>query len=54
MAVNDSLKTTKARAAPKREDKEKITPVRIEPIFLRAKRKNTIENAMLNAPTNRI
>jgi hypothetical protein len=52
--VKDSLNTTNASAAPKREDNEKITPVLIEPIFLRAKRKNRIENAMLNAPTNRI
>jgi len=52
--VNDSLKTTKARTAPKREDNEKITPVLIEPIFLSAKRKNRIENAMLNAPTNKM
>ena len=52
--VNDSPKTTKARTAPKRDDSEKITPVLIEPIFRSAKRKNIIENAMLNAPTNRM
>ena len=52
--MNTSLRTTKASTAPKREDNEKITPVLIVPIFLRAKRKNRIENAMLKAPTNRM
>ena len=36
-----------------REDKEKITPVLIAPIFRNAKRKNRSENAMLKAPTNK-
>jgi hypothetical protein len=52
--VNTSLRTTKASTAPTREDSETITPVLIVPIFLRAKRKNKIENAMLNAPTKRM
>ncbi len=52
--VKASLKTARAKTAPNREDKEKITPVRIEPIFRSAKRKKRIEKAMLNAPTDRI
>lgn len=44
----------KERTAPKRDDNEKITPVLIEPIFLKAKRKNRIENAMLKVPTNKM
>jgi len=45
---------TKAKTAPKREDVEKTTPVRIEPISLKAKKNNKIENAMLKAPTEKM
>ena len=47
-----SLSTAKANIAPKRDDVEKMTPVRIEPISLNAKRKSKIEKAILNAPTD--
>lgn len=46
-----SLRITKAKNAPKRDETEKITPVCIEPISLNAKRNNKIENAILKAPT---
>ena len=52
--VNGSLSTANANKAPKSEDVENITPVRIEPISLIAKRKNKVENAILKAPTVRI
>jgi hypothetical protein len=52
MKENGSLSIRKARTAPKSEDREKMTPVRIEPIFLNAKRNSRIENAMLNAPAD--
>ena len=52
--VKASLRITKEKTAPKREDNEKMTPVLIEPIFLNAKRKKRIEKAMLNAPTNKM
>ena len=54
IVVKGSRKTANARAAPNREDSEKITPVLIEPILRSAKRKSRMENAMLNAPTKRM
>jgi len=40
----DSLSIARAKIAPKKDDVEKMTPVRIEPISLNVKRNNRIES----------
>ena len=49
----DSPRITNENNAPKSEDVANITPVCIEPISLREKRKSNTENAILRAPTVR-
>lgn len=49
--INSSPRTAKAKAAPKSEEVEKITPVRKEPISLSPSIKNKIDKPMLKTPT---
>lgn len=51
IAVKLSPRIRKAKRAPISEEVEKIAPVFIAPISLRANRNSTMEKPMLKAPT---